>query len=66
MEHSSPNRPGRDPHYFLFFFLLICCRTLKKNTVCKVLDFLKIFLGSISIKTTQKIDNDPVKRYGFG
>ena len=55
MGHSRSNRPGRDPQYFWFFFYSICCRAFRKNTIHKVLDFLKIFLGSISLKTTLKI-----------
>ena len=37
-----------------------------KNTVHKVLDFLKNYLRSISPKITQTIENDTVARYRFG
>ena len=37
-----------------------------KNTVHKVLDFLKNFLESISPKITQKTENNTVGRHGFG
>ena len=66
MRLSNPNRPSRDPHYFYFFFHVICWRASQKKTVHKVLGFLKKKFGPISPKITQKTENDTVGRYRFG
>ena len=66
MRHFSPNRPSRDPHHYICFFLyLICCKAPQKNILHEVLDLRKKFLGSISPKITQKAENDTVGRHRF-
>ena len=64
MSHSSPKRPGGDPHYFGFFPRNVEGRPEKiphSNFV-----FLKKNLTPISRKITEKTENDTVGRYWFG
>ena len=64
MRHSSSNQPSRNPHHFLIFFPVLCCRVSQKNSVHEVLDFFLNF-GVNIIQDSSKNGNDTVARYRF-
>ena len=60
MRHFNLNR------IFLIFLTRNMLKGVPKITVQEVVDFWKNFLVSISLKITQKTENDNVGRYRFG